>query len=305
MNAILSERKQRLISLVLALAGTFLGFQALSLTLRLYQLTVFAWLSLVIYCFHFFWLTFMFDLHLKNRGNLVAARLMNLKGLRLLRQALMSRIAHLIEWKYFRHYVNFLILPGLLYWSTVVMLMLNPFRVQFKQAVIALSTASLAFSYMYFKRVFHKRMEHHEEGLKLLAIAKLYCAYLCLSSVFGLTVYFGLDGNFLAVALIFVTFILIYQALFQHGLLNFMNVSMTVAAGLAVALMGVLLFQVWDSNYLTAGLMLAAGYNLCWGLIHHFSDKNLTKVLVMEYLFMTVLIVSLLLVTHDFRIRIG
>ncbi|MGE5393000.1 MAG: hypothetical protein ACM3NH_04625 [Candidatus Saccharibacteria bacterium] len=305
MKPIISERKQRIVSIAITVAASFLGFEALSLALRLYQLQVFALMAVVIYGFHFFWLTFIFDLHLKQRGNLAAGRLLNLKGLRLFFHALKNRLAHLTRWDYFRHYANYLILPGLLYWSTVVILMLNPFRVPLKQTVIAFSTASLVFAYMYFKRVFDKRMEHHEGGLKVLSLAKLYCAYLCLSAAFGLTVYFGLDGNFLVLGLGLATFLLIYQALFQHDLINLLTLGMIFAIALAVALTGVVVYSIWDTNYFSAGLLLCAVYNLGWGLLHHFSDRNLTARIFWEYTFMSLLLITMILVTHDFRIRIG
>lgn len=301
----MSETKHKIISIAIATLGSLLGFEALSLALRLYQLETFYWIALVIYAFHVFWLTFIFDLHLKSRGNITAGRLLNLKGLRLFGHALKNRLSHLSRWGDFRHCINYLILPGLLYWGTAVILMLNPFRSLLKQSIIVLTTAAIVSAYTYYKRVFDKKMEHHEDGLKILNLSKIYCAFLCLSAVFGLTVYFGLPPDFLAISLGFLTFLLAYQALFQHDLVTPVTVMGMVASALFVALAGSVLYRVWDTNYFTAGLFLATCYNFCWGLLHHYADKNLTKKLAVEYFVMSLFVATMLIATHDFRIRIG
>src|ERR1041385_1206594 len=119
------EKKTKNFSPLTVKAGAFLGFQALSYIIGIYQLRGSLYVAFYVYAFHIFWLTFIFDLHLKKRGVLANAKL-NHTGAKMLWMAFLERIDHVKKWEYLRHYQNYLVLPSLIYWSTVVLLFLNP-----------------------------------------------------------------------------------------------------------------------------------------------------------------------------------
>src|SRR6185503_2499821 len=127
MQPLFNETKQKFLSTLIVTFGAFLGFEALSYIIGIYQLRGSLYVAFYVYAFHIFWLTFVFDLHLKKRGVLANARL-NHKGIKMVWMACQDRIEHLRRWDYLRHYQNYLVLPGLLYWGTVILLFLNPFK---------------------------------------------------------------------------------------------------------------------------------------------------------------------------------
>ena len=138
------DQKEKYLSTLIVTVGALLGFEAISYAIGIYQLRQSLFLSFYIYAFHIFWLTFLFDLHLKKRGVLANARL-NHKGAKMLWEACKERLEHVRRWEYLRHYQNYLVLPGLLYWSTIILLFLNPFNGALKQLIVL--TASFAMSF--------------------------------------------------------------------------------------------------------------------------------------------------------------
>ncbi|MBX4187432.1 MAG: hypothetical protein KW802_04265, partial [Candidatus Doudnabacteria bacterium] len=94
------ETKNKILSVLIVTIGAFLGFEALSYVIGMYQLQSSVYVALYVYAFHIFWLTLLFDLHLKKRGVLANARL-NHQGLRMVWMAFLDRIEHLRNWGYF------------------------------------------------------------------------------------------------------------------------------------------------------------------------------------------------------------
>ncbi len=126
MRDLFNEHKQKIFSSLIVTTGALLGFEAFSYIVGLYQFNTAIYVAFYVYLFHIFWLTFIFDLHLKKRGVLANAKI-NYKGAQMVRQALKDRLEHARRWDYLRHYQNYLVLPGMIYWSTIILLFLNPF----------------------------------------------------------------------------------------------------------------------------------------------------------------------------------
>ncbi|HTL39683.1 MAG TPA: hypothetical protein VL306_02635, partial [Methylomirabilota bacterium] len=105
---ITSEQREKYLSTLIVTVGAFLGFEAISYAIGIYQLKQSLYLSFYIYAFHIFWLTFLFDLHFKKRGVLSYAR-MNSSGLRMFWNAFKERCSHIRKWEYIRHYQNYLV----------------------------------------------------------------------------------------------------------------------------------------------------------------------------------------------------
>ncbi len=303
MRKLISDRKQKFLSTLIVSIGAFLGFEALAITVGLYQIKTYASLSVYIYLFHFIWLTFIFDLHLKKRSVIGAYLSGELAG-NLIWQALKERVGHMTDWQYFRHYQNFLVLPAIIYWTSVCLIFLNPFRQDVKQLIVVSSSIAMAVVYWYFKDFFSKRLEAHELGLRILGLAKLFAAFFAFAAALGMTWYFGLGSEFLILAVFSLTFFLLYQALFQHKLLNFDVYIWLVVIASGVSAAAYLVYIYWGASYLTGALVVLAVYNLAWGVLHHYLDKNLTKKIAIEYVLMTMVVLSLLLGSHNFTSRI-
>ncbi len=304
MKPLFSEYKQKVLSSILATLVSLIGFEVLNFILgETYQLVTFARVAVYVYVFHFLWLTFLFDLHFKKRA-VLAEFSPDHKGLRLLWKAFIERVRHMLNWHYFRHYLNFLILPAIVYWSVILLMSINPFDANLKQLIIIISTICLAVIYWHFKEIFRKNFELHDFGFKILTLVKLLAVFLFYSAVIGYTFYFGFGPGFLFTSVFIGTFLLVYQALFQHRLLGKKVFLSNLAIALVTAAVSYWIYQVWNYVYLTAALVLLAVYNTCWGALHHYWDNNLTKRLAIEYIILLLLVLSILLASHDFTPRI-
>src|SRR3989344_254325 len=303
MRNLFNEQKQKFFSTLIVTLGALLGFEALSYIIGIYQLRGSLYVAFYVYAFHIFWLTFIFDLHLKKRGVVAFARL-NHTGLKMFWEAFKARLAHLRHWPYLRHYQNYLVLPGLIYWSTVILMMLNPFQSALKGFLALSSTIALSVAYWYMKEHVSRKLEHRDHWIKVLSLVKLYTGFLVYSATIGVAIYYGFGIDFLLAAIFTMTFLLLYQALFQHRLLNF-NIFLWILGIAAIqAVVALWVYENWNSEYFTAGLVMLAAYNTMWGILHHYLEQTLTRKVVFEYLLMAVFIVSFLCASHNFNQRI-
>lgn len=303
MQPIVSEQNHKFLSTLIISIGTFLGFAAVSFIIGIYQLKTALYVALYVYAFHIFWLTFLFDLHLKKRAVLATARI-NFSGAKLLLQAFKQRLDHLRQWKYLRHYQNYLVLPGLLYWASVILIFLNPFNSTLKQLIVFSASIAMSVAYWYMKEHISRRLEAQDNWIRVLSLVKLFAAFLMYSAVIGVTRHYGYDVDFLLPAVITVTFLLIYQALFQHKLLNFQIFIWIVIISLAMGLVSLWVYNNWNTEYFTAGLVMLGVYNTLWGILHHHLDRTLTGKVIFEYLVMMALILSFLLASHNFNQKV-
>lgn len=300
----MSEQKQKFLSTLIVSLGAFLGFEALSFIAGIYQVKTYILVSFYVYFFHVFWLTFIFDLHAKKRSVIGAYLSGELSG-SLIKQAIKDRLEHVKNWHYIRHFQNFLVLPAIIYWSVVILLFLNPFKEYIKQLIVVSASLAMTVAYWYFKDFLSKKLEMHEFGVKALSLVKLFAAFLIFSATMGVVWYFGMDWSLLALGIFCLTFILIYQSLFQHKLLSLDVYPWLLTISVIVSATSFLIYNFWGLNYLTAGLVILAVYNSLWGMLHHHLEKTLTKKLAFEYLAMLVLVLSFLVASHDFTPRIN
>lgn len=299
----MSAQKQRYLSIFIVTLGAFLGFQAVSYTIGIFQLKIGLFLSLYIYAFHIFWLTFLFDLHLKKRGVLAIARLNN-KGVRIFWEAFKQRVEHLKNWDYLRHYQNYLVLPAMIYWGTVSLLYLNPFKGELKQMIVWSATFAMGVAYWFMKEHISRRLEAQYSWIKVLSLVKLYAAFLLYCALIGVSFRYDLSVGFLMIATMIVTFLLVYQALFQHHLLTIHIFTWNIIIALAMGIIAVWVYTYWNAEYFSGGLVMLAVYNTLWGILHHELDKTLTRKIVFEYVIMMLLIISFLFAGHNFGQRI-
>ncbi|MBI2607517.1 MAG: hypothetical protein HYW51_01705 [Candidatus Doudnabacteria bacterium] len=299
----MTELQHKTLSTFIVTAISFLGFQALVFIVSIYQLGQYFRAAFWIYAFLVFWLLFIFDLHLRNRGVFALLKLKH-NGVRLVWEALKKRVEHVFNWHYFSHLLAFLVLPSIIFWSTVALIALNPFAEQIKQIIVVMTVINLAVAYWYFTERFSKKLEAHELGLKVLNLVKLFAAYLAAASILGLTWYFGFGEGFLLAGIFTLTFLVMYQALFQHKLLKLSSEFYALGVAGACSLAGLWLYSNWDLQYFSGGIVVLATYNALWGILHHHLDQSLNKKLVGEYLLMLLVVFSILFATHNFAGRV-
>lgn len=284
MTVNIDTSKHKVFVVAVASLVSFFGFEAANIAIKLYEIKSFLLISLVVYLFLVFWQTLVFNLHLGKRNA--------------------------FKWEHFIHFQNYLILPGIIYWTTVVLIFLNPFDELVKQAWIVLSTLCLGVSFWYLKTVFYAHKQAGKKPKQLIFLIKLYGSYLAFAAALGIAKYYGpiseslraenpgyfaVDSLWLGALVFSIVFLLMHQALFQHHYLGHAELKFLLGAGMVMGAAGFFVNQFWNVNYYSGALVLAALYNTFWGLVQHkYVDRDITREIVYEYL--AVLFVILVIV---------
>ena len=317
MKQIVHPSNQKFVIVVLAVAASFFGFEAAGRAIDAYQLRNFFEISLYVYLFLLFMQIFVFDLHLRPARSIAGLE-------RSFFAALRNRFHYMGERNHFLHFQNYLILPGVIYWATIAILFLNPFAETIKQTWITLSSLALGLSFWYLKTVFYAHHDAARTVRKAIFMAKLYASYLAFAAAFGITRYFApvspesialspvahadkfaLGSPWLFVFIFSISFLLFYQALFQHHAVDFNMLKFLFFTSIGLGVLGYFLFYYWNANYFSGALVLTAVYNTIWGIVHHkYIDKNLTRDLVYEYLAVLFVILVILIGSTNFGERI-
>lgn len=292
------------IAVFVASLAAFLGMELASFVLGLNEVAIFIGISFAVYVFLVIWQIFIFDLHSKHIGALI--------------RSVSERFWYLRSGHHFLHFVNYLILPGIIYWMTVIVLYLEPFDELIKQVWIIFSGLALAISQWYMKTVFLAHKEAPSAARQFIFLAKLYASYIAFVAAFGISRYFGYlpweirpEGYFtlgapaFSVIIFCVTVLLLFQALFQHHYVGFKILKYLFATGLGLAVIAYALFYFWNVNYYSGALVMTGVYNTVWGLLHHkYIDKNLTRTIMYEYLAVLFVILVMVFSTTNFAERI-
>lgn len=305
-------KDQKLITAMLVAAAVFGGFEALIYIVNLNQISVFLWLSLAIWLYLWIKITLLYDLHFKNPGSLSRARVKHeavarrlLRYQKILLSALWDRLSHFRKARLFFKWANYLLLPGLIFWSTVGIFYLNLGRTSVQQIFALLSGAAIIVAFWYIKEIYTRKEER--VGLDVfaaLSAVKIYTALAVYGTALTLTRYYCLSPVFLAVGVFALTFLIIYQALFQHNFTQLKNTGLTAGiAGLTAALaLGI--YRYWGYNNLTGAVFLTAFYNLFWGLFHHSLENTLTRRVFWELIFVSLFIALMAVSVTNFRAQI-
>jgi hypothetical protein len=297
----MNQHQHKILSALIVTTITFLGFESLAVIIGLYQTPAFITTAVYLFLFHIFWIAFVFDLHLKR----VAAVSLNSARYRsLVREALLQRFEHFLNWRYIRHFINYFILPSILFWSTILLLFLNPFNQGLKQIIVIVSTVTFSVAYWHLKEHVSARQEAHHSWLRVLATAKIVVAYLAFAAVIGYSWYYGLGSQIVFYYIAAVAFLLIHQALFSYNYHKSGLVLTTLVLAVAIGGAGAWVYQNWTYQYFTGALVLLALYNTVWGFIHHYLDKTFTTKVALEYLIFGLLIISIIFATHNFGTKI-
>ena len=298
MKQIVHPKKQKFVIVSVAALAILVGLESASHALGLYQIKSFFRISLYVYLFLIFWQSFIFDLHLRKSRTAVQWEKSFFK-------ALTTRFGYMLDLQHFMHYQNYLILPGVIYWSAIGILFLNPFDQIFKQVTIIAASIALATSFWYMKTVFYAHRDGSRASRQAIFLAKFLGIYLSYAAGFGLTRYLGQSPWIFSAFVFLVTAILLYQAFWQHHFITWKSVWLISLSSLGLGLLGSWIFSVWNVNYFSGALVMAAVYNTMWGIFHHkLIDKNLNRVMVYEYLAVLFVVLVIIFNTTNFSERI-
>ena len=286
---------QRIVSVITVSILSFIGLQALVQIANLYQNRIYVYSALAIYAILLFWLYFIFDLHFKPGKEPVTFALHYFK----------KRFHHFMSWEHFRHFQNYLLLPGLLYWGAVILIGINFQRHAIQNFVAIVTSIGLVVAFSLFKEIFHTKKAPIANGHFIaLTYVKLYAAWLVYSSALGIVWYECLPPFYFYFLVFIASLMLLYQALFQFGAIGYRNVRLVTLASILIAIVSYFVFQFWNVNYFSAGILLAAVYNLLWAIIFHMINKNMTKEVALEHIAIFTLIAIMVFGTTNFKATI-
>jgi len=298
----MNPHQNKILSTILIATVIFLGLQTLSVLIALNQTTIFAKISIILFAFIVFCVSFIFDLHLKRSA---VASFTSAKFRHLMWQALRQRFHHFFDWKFLKHYLNYLVLPSILFWAIVILVYLNPFAGNLKQILILASTFSFVLYFWHMKEHITSNMEAHEKMLRLLATTKLLAVYAAFAATIGISWYYGLNSGVVFISSAAVSFLLVRQALISYSLGNPDTNFLTFIFSILIGFAAIWVYKNWTYQYFTAALLLAILYNTFWGLLHHKLDRTLNKKIVWEYILLDILVLAIIFSTHNFGPRIS
>ncbi|MDP2933375.1 MAG: hypothetical protein Q8N81_04565 [bacterium] len=291
----------------------FLGLEALSYLSGIFQLPYFINISVLLYVFVILISSLIFDFKLKipkswERSSYYYfhAKHRLIKIVKIIARAARLRFHYLFLWKHWRHYQNFLILPTILYWSIIILMFLNPFDYLYKQIFIAAGTFLIAIAIWHLKTVFISYSQASINARYLMFAATIITAFLSFTAALGLSWYFGFSRYFFPATVFIVAFLLMYQSLYHHALLDIRSNIKFVSIGAGLCLVASFIVeQIWTVNYFSAGLLLAGILHLYWSLTLQWRQGRLTLVRSLDYFLLFLFILLSELVTTNFSSRIA
>lgn len=308
----MTPKQQKIISTSLITLVVLGGLEILAVVVNLNQPQIFLEIAFAIYIYLVLKMAFLYDLHFKNPGAMSRAVKRHesiphwlKRSLKILLSASWDRIHHMRSWSYFKHFQNYLLLPGVIFWSTVAMLYLNLGRTVLQQTFVLLSSIALVIVYWYLKEIFSRKKEILDHDIfAILSVIKLYAAFVTFSSTLGIIRFFGLSQNIFGLAIFALSSLLVYQALFQHGLVRLKNLLVGLFIALILMLVSFWVYSNWGLNYFTAGGFLMVVYNFCWSLFHHHLDKTFNLKSFFELLIISTLLAIMLFSVTNFQAKL-
>ncbi|MBI3231489.1 MAG: hypothetical protein HYZ51_00170 [Candidatus Doudnabacteria bacterium] len=307
-------KQQKLISAGLIALVVLAGFEALISIVNLNQLAIFWKTAFVIFIYLSLNISLLYDLHFKNPGALkrAAARHESVsdwfyRGLRIVCSAFSERFSHLFKKHHFLQFSHYLILPGLIFWASAALFYVNADVVghRFQQVFALLSGLALVVGFWFLKEAFLRKTEKVEQDIfAALSAVKIYTSAIVFGAVLSLTRRYCLVPWYFTGAVFSMTFLLIYQALFQHQLVNLKNTALAAGISALEAVLAYFVYIAWGHNYYTAAIVMAACYNFMWGTFHYYLDGTLTKKVFFEILVICLLIVLMLFSVTNFKAKI-
>ena len=306
-------KQQKIITSLIIAIATYGGFQVLISILNLNQTVEFFRVSVWVFVYLMLMIVFLFDLHIKKPGSWERAKIKHQdipqavgRHTKIIFSALWDRFEHLRSWKYISQWLHFLLLPGFIFWSTVSLLYVNLGNFNIEQLLVSLSSIALILDFWYLKETFQRGIEKAEPDIfVILSMVKIFAAAMLYAAALSMLRYFCLNPIYFSLEVFAYTFLLVYQALYLHRLVNGKNISIALLIALVMGIVGQGVYVWWGFNYFTAAVFMAAIYNLMWGTFHYKIDRALSWKALVEILIVCAIVVGMVLSVTNFSARIS
>lgn len=308
----MKPKTQKIIAILLIAFVVFGGFEALIYILNLNQPVIYFQTAFWIFLYLLFNIVFFFDLHFKTPGSWGRAKLkhQNLaQGLgrfvKTVFSALWGRFEHLWQWEYLKQWIYFLLLPGFIFWASVSLFYVNFGFYRSQQIVALFSGAALVVYYSYLKEIFYRKKEVVDSDIFIaLSVIKIYTAGVLFAASMSMLRSSCLGPWYFSAEVFCFTFLLIYQALYQHRKISPKTTVQTLLISLLMAAIGRVVYVYWGYNYFTAAVFLTACYNFFWGIFHYRLDRALTWRAFWEILIISLIMGGMVISVTNFSARL-
>ena len=198
-----------------------------------------------------------------------------------------------------------MILPTMLYWGAVIIIGINFGHTKLQHFIAVASTIALIIAYTLFKEIFRKRVARVSDAhFILLSYIKLYASWLMYAATLGIIWYYCFPPILFYTLSFLVTFMLLYQALFQFCGIKREYITKILGISLVIAVMSYFVYDYWNVNYFSAGLFLTAVYNFLWSLLYYSIKKTLTLNTLFEVVAIFILILIMVFGVTNFKAKI-
>lgn len=308
----MTHKLQKIISTVFIGIAVVGGLQVLIYILNLNQPYIYWQVSAYLFIYLMLNVVFLFDLHAKRPGSWRRAREKHAnierkieREAKVLFTALWDRFEHMRKWGFVRQWLHFLLLPGFIFWATVSIFYVNFTYLKSQETVAGLSSIALIFYYWHLKEIFYRRKEIVDrEIFVVMTVIKIYAAGVLFAAAMSFLRYYCLSPIYFSLEVFGYTFLLIYQALYQHRKVIGYTIAITLIIAVLMAVIGYLVYVFWGYNYFTAAVFMSVCYNLFWGIFHYRLDRALTWKTFTEISLVSVLIAIMLISVTNFRAKI-
>lgn len=308
----MTHKKQNIFSTLIIAVASILSFQSLITIANLNQSDILFSTSIKIWFWQCLLIFFLFDLHFKNPGALSRARKMHV-GLeswierywKIFFTALWDRIGHLRRINEIKQFIIYLILPGFLFWPTVIIIFSNLGRINIQQLYAWISTVALTVIFWYLKELFHRKSEKADSDIFIaFSVAKIYAVTITFGAGLELVRSYCLGPTYYALGVLASTFLLFYQALYLHKAVNHKTISVSFLVSAIMGILGFFVYKLWGFNFFSAAIFMSAFYNFFWGIYHFHLDHGLNKKVFFEILLICFMVAYLVFLNTNFKAKI-
>ncbi len=280
--------------------------------LNLNQPAIYLQVAFWVYLYLMFEVVLLYDLHIRRPGSIERAKIKHaavvnntLRWGKIISSAIADRWYHLRKLEHIEHWIYFLFVPTFIFWSAVTLFYVNFGNLRLQELLAVLSSFAIIVYYWFIKEAFHRGKDVVDTDIFVaLSMVKIYTAAILYAASLAILRYYCLKPEYFSVEIFCFSFLLIFQALYQHKFVNGKNMLIALSISLIMAIIGQGVYIFWGFNYFTASVFMAACYNLMWGLFHYSLDKALTKRAFWEILFISLVIIFMVVSVTNFKARI-
>ena len=308
----MDHKTQKILSAFFIAGTSVFGFQILIYLVNLNQVSTFLQVAFWVWLYLCAMILLFFDLHFKAPGALALAKKRHegvthrfVRLSKVLATALGHRLGHYFRIKEVKAFFVYLLLPSFLYWFTVSVFYGNMGQARVQQLYAWISTGAMVAIFWYLKEAFHRKQERVDSDIFVaFSVAKIYTLTLAFGAGLELIRRYCLDPRLYAGVVFSVSFLLIYQALFQHNFLKARHLATALAIAFVMGVLGYFVYLFWSYNFFSAAIFMAAFYNFFWGTYHYHLDYGLNRKVFFEILAVCLAVAFVIFANTNFKERI-